>query len=245
MTSESRNLTVFLTGATRGIGLDIARCLCAAGYRLFGVARQTSEEFITLTTQYPEQLQLIEADLGTTIGLRTVADRIRKCRTVYALINNAGQATTGLHLTLPRRDIDNLLAINLTAPVVLSQAAMRGMIKKRAGRIVNISSVCAQRPYRGLSVYSATKAGIEGFTRTLAAECGYWGITANCIAPGYIDTAMTATLDPLTAGRIRSRGMLPTTTTGVDVAQTVAFLLSPAAAAITAEVIRVDGGSAA
>ncbi|MFD7708858.1 SDR family NAD(P)-dependent oxidoreductase [Streptomyces sp. NPDC059785] len=245
MSSSSAHGTVFVTGASRGIGLDISRALLRDGYDVVAVARKRTDAYEELASQYGRRADFLAADLGSRDGLDAVARRIRSCPDTYGLVNNAAVAFTGLHAGLPRTGMESMLAVNLMAPMVLSQAAIKAMMRARTGRIVSISSVCAQRPYRGLGTYSATKAALEGFTRVLAAEAGRWGITANCVAPGFIDTDMSEGLDDESRRRIQRRSMLPHETSAADVAAAVSFLLSPAAAAMTAEVLRVDGGAAA
>jgi 3-oxoacyl-[acyl-carrier protein] reductase len=237
--------TVVVTGASRGIGLEVSRVLLEENYGVVGVARKQTPEYADLRACHGPRAGFLEADLGSREGVDSVARHLRSCEHLYGLVNNAGVAMTGLHVTLPRAQMEAMIAVNLIAPMALSQAAVKGMSRARTGRVVTIGSICSQRPYRGLSVYSATKAALEGFTRVLAAEAGAWGITVNCVSPGFIDTAMSAELDEGTRGRIRRRAMLARETTTRDVAAAVSYLLSPAAGAITAEILRVDAGAAA
>lgn len=214
-------------------------------YEMVGVARKETPEYAELRSCYGPRAGFLQADLGSREGVDVVARHLRTTECLYGLVNNAGVAMTGLHVALPRAEMETMIAVNLMAPMVLSQAAVKAMSRARAGRIVTVGSICAQRPYRGLSVYSATKAAMEGFTRVLAAEAGAWGITVNCVSPGFIDTAMSAGLNEGTRERIRRRAMLAHETTARDVAAAVSFLLSPAARALTAEILRVDAGAAA
>jgi 3-oxoacyl-[acyl-carrier protein] reductase len=237
--------TVVVTGGSRGIGLEITRVLLDRGHHVVVVARRTTEEYEALRSRRGRYAEFWKADLCQRDDLYAVARRIRGFRTLYGLVNNAGVASTGLHLGLPRSEMDAMMSVNVMAPMVLSQAAVKAMMQARVGRIVTISSVCAQRPYRGLAVYSATKAALEGFSRVLAAESGAWGITVNCVAPGFVDTAMSEGVGLETKNRIRRRAFLPREVSTMDVAEVVAFLLSAKSAGITAEVLRVDAGAAA
>ena len=245
MSASPTTRTVFVTGGSRGIGLEISRALLRDGYDVVCVARKVTDDYEELRSLHGTRADFMAADLGSRADLDAVARRIRTCPGMYGLVNNAGVAITGLHTSLPRDAMEQMLSVNLMAPMVLSQAAVKAMIRARTGRIVTIGSVGAQRPYRGLSAYAATKAALEGFTRVLAAEAGAWGITANCVAPGFVDTAMSAGLDEETRRRVQRRSMLPHETLPRDVAETVSFLMSPAAGSLTAEVLRVDGGAAA
>jgi 3-oxoacyl-[acyl-carrier protein] reductase len=119
------------------------------------------------------------------------------------------------------------------------------MIRARQGRIVNISSICTHRTYRGLGGYTASKAALEGFSKVLAAEVGPWGITVNCVAPGFIPTDMNADLPDDVRSRITRRAALPREVAAMDVANVVSFLFTEAAEELTAQVIRVDAGATA
>ncbi|MCX0246595.1 SDR family NAD(P)-dependent oxidoreductase [Streptomyces drozdowiczii] len=245
MSTPTTERVVVVTGGTRGIGLEIGRLLLQEGYGVIAVARNPTDEYEELRSLHGSRAEFMAADLGSPEGVDAVARRIRSCTGLYGMVNNAAVALSGLHVGLPRAGMESMLAVNLLAPMVLSQAAVKAMMRARTGRIVTVSSICAQRPYRGLGVYSATKAALEGFTRVLAAEAGPWGITANCVSPGFIDTAMSEGLDEVARGRIRRRAMLAHETSAGDAAAAVSFLLSSAAGAITAEVLRVDAGAAA
>jgi 3-oxoacyl-[acyl-carrier protein] reductase len=233
---------VVVTGGSRGIGLAVCRSLLDAGYRLVAVARRESRELAKLTGDPAGRVEFLAADLATADGLATACARLRSCRTLYGLVNNAGTAAAGLHATMAYRPMAEMVSLNLWAPLVLSQVAARTMAR-RGGRIVNVSSICAHATHRGLATYSATKAALEGLSRVLAAEVGPWGITVNCVAPGFIETAMTADLSAEVRARIRRRTVLRSQPTGESVSAVVTFLLSQGAETITAEVIRVDAGA--
>lgn len=236
---------VYVTGGSRGIGLAIVDTLAQTGYAVVVIARSSTPELHDLCAHSGGSISFISADLATKEGRNDVAASLRSCRDLYALVNNAAIAPSGLHVTLSEEKIARMWAVNVDAPFALCKAAVKAMSRARNGRIVNISSVCAHRSYRGLSAYTASKAAIEGFSKVLAAEVGPWGVTVNCVAPGFIPTDMNSELPDSIRHRILRRGALARELAAADVAGTVEFFLSPAAALVTAQVIRVDGGATA
>jgi 3-oxoacyl-[acyl-carrier protein] reductase len=172
-------------------------------------------------------------------GAKAVLDRYGK---VEILVNNAGITRDGLMMSMKRTDWDDVLGTNLTGAFLLTQALLRPMIKNRWGRIVNISSVVGRTGQAGQVNYAASKAGLIGLTRSLAREVASRGITVNAVAPGYIETPMTAVLDD--RQRAAMMGAIPLGRAGTDqeIAQSVKFLASEAAAYITGHVLDVNGG---
>ncbi|WFE48342.1 SDR family oxidoreductase [Verrucosispora sp. WMMD1129] len=234
--------TVFVTGGSRGIGLAVTRQLLTAGYRVVAVSRTLSGELASLRDTVGAALTFLPADLTRGDDRVAVATRIRGCADLHGLVNNAGVATGALHVATASADVSRMWQLNVEVPMSLCQAAVKAMYGS-GGRIVNISSIAAHRTFRGLGAYTATKCALEGFSRVLAAEVGRRGITVNCVAPGFIDTAMTTAIADDVRAAIHRRNMLDRDATPGDVARSVEFLLSPAAAAITAQVVRVDSGS--
>lgn len=235
---------VYVTGGSKGIGLAIVRVLAQSGYLVTAIARSTTPELDDLRVDSDGAVTFMTADLATREGQETVATSLRSRRGLYGLVNNAGIAAAGLHVTLSQDSIARMWAVNVEAPLVLCKAAVKSMSRAHSGRIVNISSICTSRAFRGLAAYSASKAALEGFSRVLAAEVGAWGVTVNCIAPGFIPTEMNAGLPDHVRARIRSRSALTRDVTTMDVATVVDFFLSSSAAEVTAQVIRVDAGAA-
>lgn len=237
--------TVFVTGGSRGIGLAVCRRLVEQGYNVVALARRDTEELARLRADHGDRVRFIEADLLDDGDLDRVCAALRSCSTLFGLVNNAGIAVAGLHVSMRRASMARMFCLNVQTPMILSQAGVKAMSRNHTGRIVNVSSISAHRAYRGLAVYGATKNALEGFSAGLAVEVGRWGITVNCVAPGYVDTDMNAELPDDLRARVRRREVLPVGPDGEHVANAVAFLLSPAAATITAEVIRVDSGATA
>jgi len=161
---------------------------------------------------------------------------------VDILVNNAGITRDALMMSMKRSDWDLVLAINLTGPFLLTQALLRQMIKNRWGRIINMASVVGRAGQAGQVNYAASKAGLIGLTRSLAREVASRGITVNAVAPGYIETPMTAVLDEKVSAAMLANIPLGRRGTDFDVAQVVGFLASDAAAYITGHVLDVNGG---
>jgi 3-oxoacyl-[acyl-carrier protein] reductase len=162
---------------------------------------------------------------------------------IYGLVNNAGLGTAGMLGTMRDKDIESLVRLNILSPITLTKYVVRSMMAQGEGRIVNIASIVASTGFSGLSVYSATKASLVGFTRSLAREVGQLGITVNAIAPGFIDTAMTGELSPSQREQIARRSALKRMADPEDVARSVEFLLGAGARNITGIVLTVDAGN--
>jgi 3-oxoacyl-[acyl-carrier protein] reductase len=235
--------TALVTGATRGIGKAIAKALAEQGATVVGTA--TSEpgaESITADLKASGGFGLVmdvSDPASIESGLKQVAER---AGAPAILVNNAGITRDNLLMRLKDEDWTSVIETNLSSVYRTSKAVLRGMAKARWGRIINVSSVVAGMGNAGLANYCAAKAGIEGFTRSLAKEMSNRGITANCVAPGFIDTDMTRKLDD--KQREAMMEVIPAGRLGEpeEVAAVVAFLASDAAAYVTGETINVNGG---
>jgi 3-oxoacyl-[acyl-carrier protein] reductase len=164
---------------------------------------------------------------------------------IYGLVNNAGLGTSGVLGVMRDQDVEALIRLNVLSPVLLTKYVVRSMMAERSGRVVNISSVVAATGYSGLSVYSATKAALAGFTRSLAREVGQLDVTVNAIAPGFVDTDMTQELGAGAREQIARRSALRRLVEPADVAKAVEFLLGDGARNITGTVLTVDAGNTA
>lgn len=229
---------VVVTGTSSGLGRATAQRLVRDGYRVVGVSRRA----VDLGSGYCH-VQADLADLSEIPGL--ARSLVTTHGRPYGLVNNAASGRDGLLPTMHNTEITGVIELDLLSPILLSKYLCRPMIAAGRGRIVNITSIVAQNGFRGLAAYSAAKAGLEGFTRSLARDIGPRGVTVNCVAPGFVDTAMTASLRQENLARIRQRSPLGRFTTAEEVAASVSHLLSADAAAITGSVITVDGGSTA
>lgn len=241
---------VIVTGGSRGLGLAIVSALSDAGYGVIAIARADSPGLRSLMTARKDQnvgpVHFRAYDLTNTQGLAEfVAGLRREIGPFYGLVNNAGIGTAGVLALMREDDIEKVVRLNSIAPMLLSKYVLRSMMVEHIGRIVNISSIVASSGYSGLSVYSATKASMIGFTRSLAREVGQLGITVNAVAPGFIGTEMTREIDDGQREKIVRRAALRRLAEAEDIAAAVEFLLSDKAKNITGATITVDAGSTA
>ena len=241
---------VVVTGGSRGLGLAMSGALAGAGYRVVAVARKLSPELEAASHKAAQAgrgaIEFRACDLS---DLSALAPLVRAMRTdfgpLYGLINNAGLGTSGILSTMRDQEIQRLIQLNTASPIVLSKYVLRSMMSQREGRIVNIASIVAATGYSGLSVYSATKASLIGFTRSLAREVGELGITVNALAPGFVDTEMTHELTGAQRQKIARRSALQRMPEPIDVANSVEFLLGEGGRNITGTVITIDAGNTA
>lgn len=233
-----------VTGASRGIGKAIAEALVAQGVTVVGTAT---------TQQGADAISAYLADQGEGVALNvTDAESIdavfkhidERYGQLDILVNNAGITRDNLLMRMKEDEWDSVLDTNLKAVFRLSKGVMRGMMKRRSGRIINISSVVGTTGNPGQANYCAAKAGLVGFTKALAKEIAARGITVNCVAPGFIDTDMTKSLTEDQQQAIFAN--IPAARLGQpeEIAAAVTFLASPGAAYITGETIHVNGGMA-
>lgn len=237
---------VIVTGASRGLGLAICRQLLQQGYKVLALARTQSAEFSALVEQCGAELTFVSVDLSELDDIQPLcSELIRQHGRPYALINNAAVGYDGVLATMHNSEINTLLNLNVQAPILLTKYLLRPMLLNQSGRIINISSIIARTGFNGLSVYAASKAALEGFTKSLSREVGKAGITVNCVAPGYMQTEMTNSLQGDKLESIKRRSPLGRLATPDDAAGAVLYLLSEHAAAITGTTITVDAGSTA
>lgn len=232
-----------VTGASRGVGQAIAKRLANEGYLVIGTA--TSEEGAAAVNDYLQELGGAGRVLNVqdTEQINQLFDSIEKeFGNVQVLVNNAGITQDGLLMRMDDNAWERVLDVNLTSVFRTSKRAMKGMMKARQGRIINITSVVAAMGNAGQTNYTASKAGIEGFTRSLAREIGSRQITVNCVAPGFIDTDMTSELDEALIQSMLNTVPLARLGKPEDIAAAVNFLASEEAGYITGTVLDVNGG---
>jgi len=245
MSESLKNKISLVTGASRGIGAAIAIELAKYGASVIGTA--TSEKGTEIIKKSFEinkvKGQAMVLDVNSNASIETLMDKINEeLGAVDILINNAGITRDTLLMRMKEEDWDAVINTNLKSVYKLSQAVLRGMMKNRSGRIINISSVVGHMGNAGQTNYAAAKAGINGFTKSLAQEVGSRGITVNAIAPGFIDTDMTRALDDTQRESLLKHIPLAKLGQPQDIAQAVCFLASDAANYITGETIHVNGG---
>jgi len=233
-----------VTGASRGIGRAVAALLAARGAHVVAAARADNAAGTVAAIQAAGQrADVASVDVTDARDVEAlVAATVERHGRIDILVNNAGIARDQLLLRMKREDWDQVIATNLTAAFVCTQAALRPMVRQRSGRIVSISSVVGQTGNAGQANYAASKAGLIGFSRALAREVASRNITVNVVAPGLIDTDMTRALTEKLQGDWTSQiplGRLGETT---DVAAAVCFLASDEASYITGQVLAVNGG---
>jgi 3-oxoacyl-[acyl-carrier protein] reductase len=241
---------VLVTGASRGIGLAVARRLALTGYRVIAVARNETAELRRAAdaarTQTSGDICFVSFDLEK---LDDIANLVRSLRSahgpIYGLVNNAGMSIEGLLAQLREKDIERIVRLNVLAPILVAKQAVRSMMASGEGRIVNMASIVATTGFSGLSVYAATKASMLGFTHSLAREVGALGITVNAVAPGFIETALTAESNREQLEAIARRSALKRLPISEDVAHAVEFMLSEKARNITGVALTIDAGSTA
>src|ERR1700738_5078239 len=240
---------VVVTGGSRGIGLAIARRIAAAGYNVIAVARRESDalrEAIREAKQGAGGLHFRAFDLSETDAIPSFVKGLRdEFGAIYGLVHNPGFGPEGLRATMHNTEIEALVRLNITSPIVLTKYIVRHMMADGAGRIINMSSIIATTGYNGLSVYGATKAAATGFTRSLAREVGKLGITVNAIAPGFVDTELTLSLSDDQRKRIAGRSALRRLPEPDDVARMVEYLLGDGGRNVTGTVLTIDAGNTA
>jgi 3-oxoacyl-[acyl-carrier protein] reductase len=241
--------TIVVTGASKGLGFGITRRLCASGYRVIAIARNETDELVGLRdalTNTSPRLEFRQCDLAEIAGLPNFVRSIHKeFGAIYGLVNNAAIGTSGMLASAKNRDIEYTVRLNTLAPIVLTKYVIRAMMSGQGGRVVNIASIVGATGFSGLSVYGATKTSMLGFTRSLARELGPLNITVNAVAPGFVDSDMTAVMTTEQRDRILRRSPLRRFAQIDDVAAAVEFLISDKAKSITGTVLTIDAGSTA
>jgi 3-oxoacyl-[acyl-carrier protein] reductase len=241
---------VIVTGGSRGLGLRIVRRLVCEGYGAVAVARQMSDPLASTIEQAeasrPGSLNFLPFDLSDVREIPNFVKKVRKdLGPIYGLVNNAAQGSDGTLALMPNAQIERLIRVNTLSPIVLTKSVVRHMMADGGGRVVNVASIVGFTGYSGLSVYSATKASLLGFTRSLAREVGRRGVNVNAVAPGFLDTEMTQGLDGESREKVARRSALGRFPEVDDVADAVEFLLGSKAKSITGTVLTVDAGSTA
>jgi 3-oxoacyl-[acyl-carrier protein] reductase len=243
--SEAIPRVALVTGGSRGLGAGLVQAFLDAGYCVETCARTTTDTVRAWEEdpEYKERFHFRTTDVADPAEAeRFVKEAAERWRRLDVLVNNAGVAREGVIGLFGDEALDQVVDLNLKGTVYVTRAASRVMLARRAGAIINISSVVGISGYRGLSVYGATKAALDGLTRALARELGSRGITINSVAPGYLRTEMSHGLDEDQLSQIARRTPLGRLGEPDDVARAVLFLCDPANTFLTGQVVVVDGG---
>ncbi len=236
--------TALVTGATGGIGGAIAKALHAQGAKV-GISGRNTEKLEALAKELGDNVVVLTADLSTKeAAVELIARAEEQLGQVDILVNNAGLTKDGLSMRMKDEDWQQVIDVNMTATFKLAQACQRGMMKRRWGRIVNVASVVGVTGNPGQCNYVASKAGMIGWSKAMAAEIASRNITVNCVAPGFIATAMTEVLTDEQKSKINYTIPAGKMGSSEDIAAAVAFLASEEAGYVTGSTIHVNGGMA-
>lgn len=242
----SENKVALITGATRGIGKEIALELAANGFDIAINYRSMQEEMEELKKEIEAnkvRCEFVQADVTNFEQCEAmIKETIEKLGRIDVLVNNAGITKDGLIMRMKKEDFEAVIDINLTGTFNVTRNVIPYMIKQKSGRIINVSSVVGVAGNAGQTNYSASKAGIIGFTKSLAKEVASRNILVNAIAPGFIDTDMTKVLSDSVKEGINAQIPLRRMGTPKEVAKVVKFLSSEDSSYVTGQVINIDGG---
>jgi len=233
-----------VTGASGGLGSAIARGLHGAGATV-GLTGTRTEPLEALAAELGSRAHVLPSNLSDPEALAALPDQAAKAMgSVDILVNNAGITKDNLFIRMSDEDWDRVIALNLSAPMKLSRGVIRGMMKARWGRIINVTSVVASIGNPGQANYAAAKAGLEGMMKAIAAEVATRNITVNSVAPGFITTAMTDALNDEQRAGLLTRVPMGRMGNPQEVAAAVVYLASPEASYVTGATLHVNGGMA-
>lgn len=241
---------VIVTGGSRGLGLGIVGKLLDSGFHVTAVARSQSDALRDLeratNADGQQALRFVPCDLGDLQQIPALVKRIRdEAGPIFGLVNNAGISVEGVLGMMPDAEIERLVRVNTLSPILLTKYVVRTMMAGGGGSIVQVASIVASTGFSGLAAYSATKASLVGFTRSLAREVGRLGIRVNAVAPGFIATDMTNSMTEDARRQIERRSALKRMAEVEDIANSVEFLLGDRARNITGTVLTIDAGGTA
>lgn len=239
-------MNILVTGCSRGVGLEICRVLLTQGNTVFGVARSYTEEFKALEKDYDGKLFFKSIDLSNSDGVRNSVFKefVTNDIVLDGYVNNAAIAYDDIVTNINLERLKAMYDVNVFTPMMITKYAIRNMLlHKTKGCIVHISSISVHTGYKGLAMYASSKGALEAFSKDTAREWGVLGIRSNVVVPGFMATAMSASLTEEQRNKIYARTSLKAATDVHSVAETVAFLLSDKASSITGQNIHVDNGT--
>jgi 3-oxoacyl-[acyl-carrier protein] reductase len=244
MTVSQDRPVAIVSGATGAIGAATCRALVASGHHVMVGYRSGAEAAATLAAELAPHATTVALDVTEPAQVEACVTVATELGVIAVLVNNAGVTGDDLLLRLEPESFDATIATNLRGAYLLTRAALRPMLRARYGRIINVSSIVALRGNAGQFAYAAAKAGLIGMTRSLAREVARKGITVNAVAPGFVDSAMTADLPEQARTALIESAPIGRAVTAEEVAAAIAYLASREAAATTGVVLPIDGGAA-
>lgn len=239
-------MNILVTGCSRGVGLEICRVLLEQGNTVYGIARSCPGDFLNLQKKYEGRLFFKSVDLSDCENVRKniFKDFCGNNIVIDGYVNNAAVAYDDIVTNLNLDKLKAMYDVNVFAPMMMTKNVIRNMLlHKTKGSIVHISSISVHTGYKGLAMYASSKGALEAFSKDTAREWGPIGIRSNVVVPGFMATAMSATLTDVQRDKIYARTSLKSSTSIHSVAETVAFLLSDKAESITGQNIHVDNGT--
>ena len=237
---------IIVTGASKGLGLEICKVLLQKGYSVYALARNMNNNLQQISDTFPGLFKFISFDLENIDKIKEVIFKpfLEDKTVIHGLVSNAAIAYEDLITNINEEELLRMINVNQISPMLLTKFVIRNMILHQTkGSIVHISSVSAHTGYKGLSMYASTKGAIEAFSKNTAREWGINGIRSNCVAAGFMETEMTSILSEDQKQKIFNRTSLKSATEIESVAATVAFLLSSESTSITGQILHVDAGT--